>query len=560
MLPSWRARRRPAGAQGFTVHARTRRQFYGGAADWTAVAEVKSAVRVPVAVNGDVVDAAAAREALKRSGADAVMLGRGVYGRPWLAATLERTLADGEAHGEPGPTERYAIAMQHFRETLAFYGDALGLRVFRKHLAGTWSVRPGPATPRSAGLRRRGCAVGGGRRGGVRSIRALARGCGRGWTRRVSSRFNPQPWSRLRTWISARRPDLSQAIRLMTAVAVTFAIYKALALPQGYWAVFTVVIVTQGSIGGTLGAASDRMIGTVAGALVGGAAAALRPRTALGLGAALVACIGLTAYAATRSTKLKVAPVTAAILLLSQSGGLTPELAALYRVVEIAFGGVVGVLATRAHPARTLAPRRRGAGRRARWSGSLRSWRGSPRRPEGEHALSVSAPRMSDFAPSSRRSRRPWATRSGSARRGWRRTPSRPRCRARSGACATTSCWSAAPCRLLSPGVAADLGPAAAVLMRAEAALAARCAVALRAVSPVPRKTSPPVTTPSPPTSTPCAAPASHASWTSMRRGRVFGLAFTLESLHRDLADLGDRVDEVANDRRKRGAPAQRAA
>ena len=150
--PELARRAEAAGAQGFTVHARTRRQFYGGAADWTAVAEVKSAVRVPVAVNGDVVDAAAAREALKRSGADAVMLGRGVYGRPWLAATLERTLADGEAHGEPGPTERYAVAMQHFRETLAFYGDALGLRVFRKHLG--WYVErapwPGDAAERRA--------------------------------------------------------------------------------------------------------------------------------------------------------------------------------------------------------------------------------------------------------------------------------------------------------------------------------------------------------------------------------------------------------------------------
>lgn len=151
--PELARRAEAAGAQGFTVHARTRRQFYTGAADWRAVAEVKAAVRVPVAVNGDIVDAASAREALACSGADAVMLGRGVYGRPWLAAALEQALAGGEPPREPGPAERYAIAVQHLRETLAFYGDALGLRVFRKHLG--WYVErapwpPDPAERRSA--------------------------------------------------------------------------------------------------------------------------------------------------------------------------------------------------------------------------------------------------------------------------------------------------------------------------------------------------------------------------------------------------------------------------
>ena len=143
--PELARRAEAAGAQGFTVHARTRRQFYSGAADWAAVAAVKAAVRVPVVVNGDVVDAASAREALARSGADAVMLGRGVYGRPWLAAALERALAGGEAERESGPAERYAIAVRHLRETLGFYGQALGLRVFRKHLGAYVEGAPWPA-------------------------------------------------------------------------------------------------------------------------------------------------------------------------------------------------------------------------------------------------------------------------------------------------------------------------------------------------------------------------------------------------------------------------------
>ena len=61
-------------------------------ADWQAVAEVKKAVRVPVIVNGDIIDAASAREALAQSGADAVMIGRGAYGRPWIAAALDNAL------------------------------------------------------------------------------------------------------------------------------------------------------------------------------------------------------------------------------------------------------------------------------------------------------------------------------------------------------------------------------------------------------------------------------------------------------------------------------------
>ncbi|MBE7219066.1 MAG: tRNA-dihydrouridine synthase family protein, partial [Caulobacteraceae bacterium] len=84
--PELARRAQAAGAQALTVHGRTRAQGYGGVADWAAVRAVKAAVDVPVVVNGDVVDAASAREALALSGADAVMLGRGVYGRPWLAA------------------------------------------------------------------------------------------------------------------------------------------------------------------------------------------------------------------------------------------------------------------------------------------------------------------------------------------------------------------------------------------------------------------------------------------------------------------------------------------
>src|ERR1700753_1179526 len=70
------------GIKAITVHGRTRQQFYTGKADWRAVAEVKKAVRIPVIVNGDITDTASARQALRESCADGVMIGRGAYGRP----------------------------------------------------------------------------------------------------------------------------------------------------------------------------------------------------------------------------------------------------------------------------------------------------------------------------------------------------------------------------------------------------------------------------------------------------------------------------------------------
>jgi tRNA-dihydrouridine synthase len=114
-------------------------------------------VNIPVIVNGDVVDAASARDALVQSDADAVMLGRGVYGRPWAAAAIECALA-GEAFVEPDMETRLGLVLDHFRDSLAFYGatartggDALGLKMFRKHLG--WYIEAAPL-PLDASARR----------------------------------------------------------------------------------------------------------------------------------------------------------------------------------------------------------------------------------------------------------------------------------------------------------------------------------------------------------------------------------------------------------------------
>lgn len=142
-----------AGISMVTVHGRTRCQFYRGQADWRAISAIKQAVQIPLIANGDIVNEAAAVTALKQSGADGVMVGRGAQGQPWMLADIAAQLFATKRPVVPTGSALAELVAEHTQETLSFYGKTLGNKVMRKHLGWYMDRAATPMKLRAAVLR-----------------------------------------------------------------------------------------------------------------------------------------------------------------------------------------------------------------------------------------------------------------------------------------------------------------------------------------------------------------------------------------------------------------------
>jgi nifR3 family TIM-barrel protein len=142
--PELARRAQDAGVRLVTVHGRTRCQFYTGKANWDAIRAEKEAISVPLVVNGDIRTFVHADEALRASGADAVMVGRAAQGRPWLPGQIARYLETGHKEAAPPLAQQFKLAAALYDEMLDHHGLRIGLKHARKHLG--WALDAAAAT------------------------------------------------------------------------------------------------------------------------------------------------------------------------------------------------------------------------------------------------------------------------------------------------------------------------------------------------------------------------------------------------------------------------------
>ena len=127
------------GAAMITVHGRTRSMLYTGVADWDMIHKVKEQLSIPVIANGDITDGDAARRCMKRTGADGLMIGRSVFGDPWIFQEVQASLAGQEYPGRPVLKDRIEVSVEQFRLAEQDHGEHIACLEARKHFA--WYLR-----------------------------------------------------------------------------------------------------------------------------------------------------------------------------------------------------------------------------------------------------------------------------------------------------------------------------------------------------------------------------------------------------------------------------------
>ena len=146
-------RAQAVGVQAVTLHARTARQFYKGNADWEHIARLKEAIDIPVIGNGDLDDPQVAMERMRQSGVDAIMLGRGTLGNPWLIAQIADLMEGREMQAVPPAADRLRYCIVHYRAMLDELGEARAVPQMRKHVALYLKGIPGAAVLRERMMR-----------------------------------------------------------------------------------------------------------------------------------------------------------------------------------------------------------------------------------------------------------------------------------------------------------------------------------------------------------------------------------------------------------------------
>ena len=124
-----------AGVSAVAVHGRTRQQFYEGKADWSIIADVKQAVKVPVFGNGDIFTVADGLRMLEQTGCDGLMIGRGADGNPWLFTALAAALRGEPLPQPPSLKERLAQAAEHLEMLIAYKNEVVAVKEMRRHIS-----------------------------------------------------------------------------------------------------------------------------------------------------------------------------------------------------------------------------------------------------------------------------------------------------------------------------------------------------------------------------------------------------------------------------------------